>query len=115
VVAGTDVLPESGLHQQFRVQGPAATLGRRSELSILSEATEGRRSTRSADISTGTGRLVDLSGELSDAELASCRDYLQDDGTGDEVPQLARVFEWFHSRFQKIASLTEVQTLLGRG
>jgi iron complex outermembrane receptor protein len=37
VVARTDVLPESGLQQQFRVQGNAATLGRRSELSILSE------------------------------------------------------------------------------
>jgi hypothetical protein len=36
VVARTDVLPESGLHQQFRFQGNAATLGRRSELSILS-------------------------------------------------------------------------------
>jgi len=36
VVARTDVLPESGLHQQFRFQGHAATLGRRSELSILS-------------------------------------------------------------------------------
>ena len=36
VVARTDVLPESGLHQQFRFQGTAAPLGRRSELSILS-------------------------------------------------------------------------------
>ncbi len=35
VVARSDVLPEPGLHQQFRVQGAAATLGRRPRLSIL--------------------------------------------------------------------------------
>src|ERR687897_686500 len=35
MVARSDVLPEPGLHQQFRVQGAAATLGRRPRLSIL--------------------------------------------------------------------------------
>src|SRR6185295_10707178 len=35
MVAGAAVLPESGLHQQFRIQGAAATLGRRPRLSLL--------------------------------------------------------------------------------
>src|SRR5688572_20744918 len=48
MVAGTDVLSESGLHQQFRVQGHAATLGRRSELSILSGTVRQRAGRRPA-------------------------------------------------------------------